>query len=505
MGALIGATLVGGLASTWLGLLADPPRLAETWPAVLLFAAATVLAQSLSSTIGERNKTSVAIVPILSAGLVAGEVGIAVSALAFVIYNKLEKRSPIQRALFNLGMVLLAAEAGRWSFALLAPGRVGQAPFEWLLLPALVMGLVYYAVNHLPLSLVRALAERRGPVDVWMSDYRWLWPHYLVLGVLAVIVAAGYAVFGWSGALALMAPVAMMHLAITQYAEHTAANLREVQALNRQLEDEIAQRQAAEEENARLAHDAARAAALAELNRLKSEFISVASHELRTPLTAVMGYSELLLADASTTPAVRRGWLEIVNRSAQQLSSLVDNLLDVSRIEMGRMKVEASTVELDRAIETVLESVRGSTSVHTFQVDLAGDARLVHADFEKLRQILANLVGNAVKYSPEGGPIAISSRRDAVGDVVVSVSDRGIGIPKEYFERIFDRFQRVDSSTTRAIRGTGLGLFIVRELLELHGGSIRLESEVGRGSTFHATLKAARVEAGQKAVFGVDR
>jgi signal transduction histidine kinase len=361
-----------------------------------------------------------------------------------------------------------------------------------MILPAALVGLVYYSVNHLLLCVVRGLAERRRPEEVW-ADYRWLWQHYLVLGVLAVVVAAGYEAFGWTGAAALMAPVGMMHLAIKQYAERTATSLSELRSLNEQLAAEIVHRQAAEQENVRLAHDAARAAALDELSRLKSEFISIASHELRTPLTTVMGYTELLLHDPSTAPDVRERWLGIVHRSSQQLTGLVDNLLDVSRIEMGRMTIQPAAVDLSAVVETVLEPVRGSLKTHALVVDLAPDARLVDADPEKVRQILVNLVSNAIKYSPSGGEVAIVARRDeASGRVAVAVSDQGIGIPADQLELIFDRFQRVNAAATRAIRGTGLGLYIVRQLIELHGGAIGVESEVGRGSTFHFTLPAAR-------------
>jgi signal transduction histidine kinase len=327
----------------------------------------------------------------------------------------------------------------------------------------------------------------------WPTDHRWLWPHYLVMAVLVLVVAAGYEVSGWTGAIALVAPVAMMHLAIRQYVDRTTADLRQLGRLNEQLQAEIAQRQAAEEVSARLAREAARAATLEELSRLKSELVSIASHELRTPIAGIVGYSDLLLHDPDASVDQRQRWLAIINRQGEHLAALVDNLLDVSRIESGALTLEARPVDLPTLLPSVVEPLAAASSRHAVVADVVPDARWVQADPGKLRQILANLVGNAIKYSPGGGRVTITARRQAGSDQVdLSVADQGIGIPREHLGRIFERFQRVDGATTRHIQGTGLGLYIVRQLVLLHGGTIRVESEVGRGSTFHVTLPAAR-------------
>jgi signal transduction histidine kinase len=270
-----------------------------------------------------------------------------------------------------------------------------------------------------------------------------------------------------------------------------ARELQALRAQNEQLTAEIARREVADAERVRLAEEVARDRARDEFSQLKSQFVAIASHELRTPLTAVMGYTELLLHDQTVEPDVRAQWLGVVNRAAQQLECLVDNLLDVSRLETGCMAVELTPVDLAAVVEMVLEPLRKALADHSLVVDLAPDARVVQADPEKLRQIVANLVSNAIKFSPGGGRVEVAAGRDAAGWVRLSVSDQGLGIPADQLEGIFDRFQRVDSTSTRHIRGTGLGLYIVRELLALHGGAIRVESELGRGSVFHATLPAA--------------
>jgi signal transduction histidine kinase len=281
----------------------------------------------------------------------------------------------------------------------------------------------------------------------------------------------------------------MMHYVAKQYMDKTLVNVRQLRTLNEQLQTEIAQREATEEENARLTETAARAAALEELNRLKSEFISIASHELRTPMTAIMGFSEILLED---TPAdhPNRESLNIIHEEAVQLAALVDNLLNVSRIENGRITLDPTAIDLlDTVLPPLVHALGSSAPTHSIVMDIAPDARWVDADPSKLNQILTNLVGNAIKYSPKGGRIDIAARRLADSDLVeIAVSDQGIGIPAEYFDQLFDRFYRVDSSETRSIGGTGLGLYISRHLVELHGGALTVESEVGKGSTFRFTL-----------------
>src|SRR5205823_4843917 len=160
--------------------------------------------------------------------------------------------------------------------------------------------------------------------------------------------------------------------------------------------------------------------------------------------------------DPDIPVAQRQQWLAIINRQGEHLATLVDNLLDVSRIETGALKLDARPVDLPTLVPPVVELLAVTPSRHDIVADIAPDARWVRADPGKLRQILANLVGNAIKYSPAGGRITITARREAgSGRVELAVADQGIGIPAEHRERIFERFQRVDGSTTREIQGTG--------------------------------------------------
>jgi signal transduction histidine kinase len=283
-----------------------------------------------------------------------------------------------------------------------------------------------------------------------------------------------------------------------QYVDHTTNSVRqlrelnaELTATNQRLVEEIQQRAAAETEAARLTEEAARAAALEELSQLKSRFVSIASHELRTPLTTLAGYTELVLADTPPDDP-RHAMLERAYQSAGQLAKLIDDLLDVSRIETGRMTVEPAAVDLAAVIPTHAESLAGGAPRHRLVVAVAPDARWVEADPERIQQILTNLIGNAIKYSPGGGQVSVTTARgDRPGYVEISVADEGLGIPADQIDSIFDPYQRVRSPATRRIRGTGLGLYIVRHLVELQDGSVRVESEVGRGSTFIVSLPVA--------------
>jgi signal transduction histidine kinase len=481
LGGLAAAVAVGGVPA------------GATWPTLAFFAALTVLAEHFAPQIDARTKTSVSVVTILGATLYAGVLGSLGSVLAYAVYVKVRAKSPSYRMLFNFGMALLAAESGSWAFGVLAPGGPVGSSFVEMLLPAALAGLTYYGVNHLLLSGVRGLSEGRPFWRVWAADYAWLWPHYPVLGVLGLLVAVTYDAFGWSAVVALAAPVGMMQVVIRQYVSRTTASIRQLEELNGELQREIVHRQAAEEENARLARQAARVAALEELSRLKSEFISIASHELRTPLTGILGFSDLLSNGAVKAEEQRQHFQRLVYQQAERLAALVDNLLDVSRLEAGRVQIDPTTLDLEEIVRSVLEPFRAAAPGHAFAAEVEPAARRVFADPERVRQVLVNLVGNAVKYSPAGGAVSVLARHEAAGGLVrISVADQGLGIPPELRDRVFGLFQRVDGAETRGIRGTGLGLYIVKELVELHGGTVEVESEVGRGSTFHVTLPTSR-------------
>ena len=220
-------------------------------------------------------------------------------------------------------------------------------------------------------------------------------------------------------------------------------------------------------------------------NRLKSEFLAAMSHELRTPLNAVMGFSDLLVEDASEplTPKQRR-YLSFVRGGAEHLLRLIDDILDLSKIEAGRLKLEPQTFR----VSTVLPEVTSTVGPLAIRKKIALDLKVpedltVYADRLRFKQILFNLLSNAVKFTPEGGRVRVAAELEE-GLVLVSVSDTGIGIAAGQHEVIFDEFQQIAGPGPEPREGTGLGLAIVRRLVEQHGGKIWVESEAGKGSRF---------------------
>ncbi|MCA9898184.1 MAG: GAF domain-containing protein [Anaerolineales bacterium] len=226
-----------------------------------------------------------------------------------------------------------------------------------------------------------------------------------------------------------------------------------------------------------------------EVDKLKSEFVSTVSHELRTPMTSIKGYADLMLMGAAgemTEPQIR--YLEVIKNNADRLHMLVNDLLDISRIETGKTGLDLRPLDIPQIIEQVVEGHLNGRIQHegrTIQVttELAPSLPLVNADHARITQILTNLVDNALNYTPDNGRITINARATH-SYVHISVKDSGIGIAKENQDKIFDRFYRADDSDVQRVPGTGLGLAIVRSLIEMHGGRLKVESELGKGSTF---------------------
>ncbi|NLF10195.1 MAG: HAMP domain-containing histidine kinase, partial [Anaerolineaceae bacterium] len=221
---------------------------------------------------------------------------------------------------------------------------------------------------------------------------------------------------------------------------------------------------------------------------MKSTFVSVVSHELKTPVALIKGYAETLRRDdAQWDRDTLREGLDVIGEEADHLTHLIDDLLEASRIQAGGLKLQPTDVHLPRLAEKVVDAFRTQTQVHEFELDFPADFPPVWGDPERLREVVANLVSNAVKYSPAGGKVWVGGRVDRAG-VTVYVADKGIGIPAEEQDAIFDRFYRVESGLQRRTEGTGLGLYLVKAVVEAHGGRIWVESAPDRGSIFIFTL-----------------
>jgi two-component system phosphate regulon sensor histidine kinase PhoR len=231
---------------------------------------------------------------------------------------------------------------------------------------------------------------------------------------------------------------------------------------------------------------------LRRLERVRQDFVANVSHEFKTPLTAIQGFAETLLAGAMEDSRSNRRFLEIIRDHAVRLARLTNDLLKLARIEAGKLEVEFFPVQLLEVIERSAETtlLKASRKQIAIEVDVPPDLPMVRGDASLLRDVLQNLIDNAIQYTSEGGRIEVSA---SVGprEVVVCVADTGIGIPLADQERIFERFYRVDAARSREAGGTGLGLSIAKHIVEAHGGRLWVESEVGRGSKFFFSVPLA--------------
>lgn len=306
------------------------------------------------------------------------------------------------------------------------------------------------------------------------------------LAGLVVVVAAGALTADAHATLAQAAP----NLAIACERESAHQNTRrlavEVRRAAQRLETQNAKLEEQRQELTRLN------AELDQAGKLKDQFLANVSHELRTPLNSVIGFSDLLLTMASPESPLtdtQRDYLETIARNGRHLLDLINELLDLSKIAAGRMQLRLEPLALDPLFREVADSVRAQLEArkHRLAIEPEREPLTVTADRGRLRQVLLNLLSNAIKFTPDGGRITLSAQ--VAGDRVrVAVSDDGIGIAPEDQQKLFREFVQLDGSPSRRYEGTGLGLALSKRLIELQGGAIGVDSELGKGSTFWFTV-----------------
>jgi signal transduction histidine kinase len=244
-------------------------------------------------------------------------------------------------------------------------------------------------------------------------------------------------------------------------------------------------------QNARLFREIAdKSRQLEVANQHKSDFLANMSHELRTPLNAIIGFSEVMLERLfGDVNEKQEDYLKDIHSSGKHLLSLINDILDLSKVEAGRMELERASFHLPDAISNAITLVRERAQRHSIFLGVDVDPQLsdIVADQRKFKQILLNLLSNAVKFTPDGGRVDVSAHRED-GHLVVAVKDTGIGIAPEDQEAVFEEFRQVGRNYTNKQEGTGLGLSLTRRFVELHGGRIWVESRPGNGSTFTFTL-----------------
>lgn len=345
------------------------------------------------------------------------------------------------------------------------------AAIRWLL-PVLIF---VFVVVHQAIQL--------RTVDNWPALQRFL---------------AGLAVYGFIGPIVTFYT---LNWITDQLKQKDRAEAR-IRQLNRELEERVAQRtaelaQAYEELQERNETLEALNEELKELDQLKSDFVSMVSHELRAPLTNINGSIELMLSDRDMDREAQRTMLKIIGEQSARLTRLVQGILNVSRMEARKLEIDPEVVDVKPLMKKAVENLSQRDLGHRFKLP-GGSLPYVWADPDRLEEILANLVDNAVKYSPEGGIIEIEARTSD-NRLIVSVSDPGMGIPPKELDKIFEKFHRVDRGDARSTYGHGLGLYISKRLIEAHGGDIWVESRVGQGSTFKFTLPLADADRVQEA------
>ncbi len=258
-----------------------------------------------------------------------------------------------------------------------------------------------------------------------------------------------------------------------------------LQAANRTLERRV------QERTAELQQALQR---VSELSQLKANFIANISHELRSPLTHIKGYIELLVSE-SLGPLTdeQRHALRVSQQSTAKLEGLIEDLIMVSLASRGELSLKLENIDIRRianlAVKSFLE--RAQSRGITLRADIGEDVPLVQGDAQKIGWVLSQLIDNGIKFTSSGGSVTVSVRREGENLVIVSVADSGIGIPSHRLEEIFEPFHQLDSSSTRRYGGTGLGLSLVRQIIEAHGSMIEVQSAEGRGTTFKFPLLAA--------------
>jgi signal transduction histidine kinase len=445
---IVGPTILAGAVGLGLafGFYAiDPPTWTDIAGIVVLLAAATVAEAYPVPLEGVAVNTSLATIFLVATAAIYGWEAAAIVGFLTMAIAEVGRRPPLPRAAFNCGLYVCTGIAAGGAAAAVDDGTIGG-----LVVAVVVAAAASYCVNMSLLAAVVSRQRRRSFVKT-LRDYVFLTiAPFAILTSLTVIL-----VVLWDEspfvAVVLVGPL----LAIAFYQRWIHA------ALER----------------------------LREFDRLKDEFIAIVSHELRTPLTSVYG-AAVTLREHRLDDERRNALLEIVSTESARLARLLDDILWVSRLDSGRADTFITRVETAPLVRDVADATRTHLPpTITLEVHQPAEAPAVAADPDKLRQVLVNLIENAVKYSGQGRIDVRLEQQN--GRMRFSISDEGLGIPPEEHDRIFDKFHRLDPDMTHGVGGTGLGLYICRELVERMHGRIWVESERGRGATFSFELPLA--------------
>jgi signal transduction histidine kinase len=424
--------------------------------------------------------------------LYGGAAAVLMSALEGVCTTLLISKRP-RTILFNSAILAISTfvTATVLTWVVARPADVIANPVSRnFLLTICVMALVQYVTNSGLIAIEKSYKIGQSIWRTWKTYYLWTSITYLAGASAATIVASLIKTYGFYAIVATVPIILIIYFTYQTYIKNLEASVAQTEVARQHVEElsrYVAELKRSEEARGQLLLKAENARADAEAaNRIKDEFLATLSHELRTPLTSLLGWASVLRTPDRDS-LLDQG-LEAIDRNAKAQAQLIDDLLDVSRIVSGKLHLNVRPLNVSVATAAAINVVRPAADAKNLRLAYWAQPGLgaISADPARLQQIIWNLLSNAVKFTPEGGEIRV--RVEQVGSHArVTISDSGRGIDPEFLPRVFDRFLQADSSTTRAYGGLGLGLAIVRHLVELHGGTVCADSEgINKGATFSA-------------------
>jgi signal transduction histidine kinase len=425
--------------------------------------------------------------------LFGGPAAVLMSVLEGVSTTLLISRKP-RTILLNASVLATSTffTAAVLNFLVGPPAQIATATYSANFFAAVcLMALVQYITNTALIAVEKSWKIGASIWQTWKTYYLWTSITYFAGASTAGIAANLMATFGFYAITAAVPIIVIIYFTYHTYLKNIESSLVQAETARQHVEElsgYIAELKRSQEVRGQLLEGEQRARAEAEAaNRIKDEFLATLSHELRTPLTSLLGWACLLRGSPLDETLHAKG-IEAIERNAKAQARLIDDLLDVSRIISGKLNLEVRPLEVSSSIEAAIAVVRPAANAKAIQLVYKKDPSIgaISGDAARLQQVVWNLLSNAVKFTPQGGYIEVRVER-VDSHVRISVVDTGQGISAEFLPQVFDRFRQADSSTTRNYGGLGLGLAIVRHLVELHGGTVHAESPgEGLGATFYA-------------------
>lgn len=405
---------------------------------------------------------------------------IAVAAAFTQCTYKAKQSYPLYRTIFSVSAEALTMAGTSVAYTWLG-GPTGSFDASIFALAKPLIGAIsiYFLFNTALVAGAIALSTNQPIAKVWRNDFLWSGVTFMVAGsagaTAAIVINRGDV---WI-ALMLLAPIYLTYRTYQLFVARLDDQQRHMAEMRRmhEVRHELLER----EQTAR--------AAAEDANRLKDQFLAIVSHELRTPLNAILGWTDMLRQGVLDGPKRERAY-QAVYDSAQRQAQLIEELLDVARIVSGKLRLEITSVDLKEVTRAALNVVQPAADAKGVRVVFDADASVgaIDADKARFQQVAWNLVSNAIKFTPKGGRVTVRLRR-VDDNVELIVADTGQGIPDEFLKSVFEPFRQADESTTRANGGLGLGLSIVKHLIEAHGGTVSVDSAgTGQGSTFTVRL-----------------